>query len=173
MIAISQVSTPSQIRDVQDLFREYTGWAFRVTADVPDVPPTFDGFEEELAGLPGIYAPPDGRLRLAALDGRPAGCVALRSHGGGVGELKRLYVRPAFRGQAIGQRLVGALIAEARAAGYRRMVLDSHLSMTKAHEIYRAAGFRTIDTPADFPETLKPIVVFMELALVDESASGG
>ena len=137
------------------------------------LPPTFDGFEEELATLPGIYAPPTGRLLLAAVDGRPAGCVALKGHDGGTGELKRLYVRPTFRGQAIGQRLVRALIAEARAAGYRRLVLDSHISMTRAHEIYLAAGFRKVATPADFPETLKPIVVFMELTWSRQRLSTG
>ena len=165
MLTITQASTASAVRDVQDLFREYTAWAFRITADVPDLPPTFEGFEEELATLPGAYGPPSGRLLVAEVDGRPAGCVALKGHGDGVGELKRLYVRPTFRGQAIGPRLVEALVAEARDAGYRRLVLDSHISMTRAHAIYLAAGFRKIATPADFPETLKPIVVFMEMDL--------
>ena len=165
MLSISQVATPAQVEGVQDLLREYMAWAFPFTADIPDLPPTFEGFEEELATLPGSYAPPAGRLLLATVDGRSAGCIALKGHGAGLGELKRLYVRPAFRGQAIGQRLVQALIAEARTAGYRRVILDSHISMTKAHRIYLAAGFRTVDTPADFPEALKPVVVFMELAL--------
>jgi GNAT superfamily N-acetyltransferase len=165
VVAISQVVTPAQIRDVQDLFREYTDWAFTLTADLDDTPPTFEGFEAELASLPGIYGPPTGRLLLATIDGRPAGCIAFRGHGAGTCELKRLYVRPGFRGQAIGQKLVAVLLTEGRAEGYGRIVLDSHRSMTAAHRIYEAAGFRRVSAPPDFPEALKPIVVFMELAL--------
>lgn len=164
-IAIAQVVAPAQIRDVQDLFREYTDWAFTLTADLDETPPTYEGFEEELASLPGIYAPPGGRLLLATVDGRPAGCIALKGHGAGTGELKRLYVRPEFRGEAIGRKLVGALLAEARTEGYRRIVLDSHRAMTAAHRIYEAAGFHRVAAPADFPEKLKPVVVFMEMAL--------
>lgn len=165
VLAIGQVGTESEIRDVADLFREYTAWAFTLTADSPEVPPTFGGFEAELASLPGIYAPPAGRLLLATVDGGPAGCIALKGHDAETAELKRLYVRPAYRGQSIGQRLCAALVVEARGQGYRRIVLDSHISMTKAHEIYMASGFRKVPTPVDFPEALKPVVVFMELDL--------
>jgi carbonic anhydrase len=164
-VVISQADMPVAIRHVQSLFREYTDWSFTLTAGLAAVPPTFEGFQEELASLPGIYALPRGRLLLATVDGRPAGCIALKPHDGETAELKRLYVRPAFRGRAIGQRLVATLIAEARTTGYRRIVLDSHEAMTNAHEIYRQAGFRTVEAPADFPEVLKPIVVFMELDL--------
>ncbi len=164
MLAISQVSTASEIQNVQELLREYTAWAFTLTAD-SDQAPTFHGLEQELATLPGIYAPPTGCLLLAMQDGQPAGCIALKGHDATTGELKRLYVRPAFRGRNIGRQLVAALIAEARKFGYQRLILDSHISMTKAHEIYMAAGFRKVNTPSDFPETLKPIAVFMELAI--------
>jgi GNAT superfamily N-acetyltransferase len=164
MLAISQVSTPSEIQNVQELLREYTAWAFTLTAG-SDQAPTFHGLEQELATLPGIYAPPTGCLLLAKQDGQSAGCIALKGHDATTGELKRLYVRPAFRGRNIGRQLVAALIAEARKYGYRRLILDSHISMTKAHEIYMAAGFRKVNTPSDFPEALKPIAVFMELAI--------
>ena len=165
VVAISRAETRAAIRDIVALFREYTDWAFTLTSTLAETPPTFEGFEEELASLPGIYAPPAGRLLLATVDGRPAGCIALKPHDRDTAELKRLYVSPTFRGRAIGERLVAALIAGARDAGYRRIVLDSHVSMTRAHDIYRQAGFRTVDAPADFPEVLKPIVVFMELDL--------
>jgi len=164
MLAISQVSTPSEIQNVQELLREYTAWAFTLTAG-SDRAPTFHGLEQELATLPGIYAPPTGCLLLAMQDGQSAGCIALKGHDATTGELKRLYVRPAFRGRNIGRQLVAALIAEARKFGYQRLILDSHISMTKAHEIYMAAGFRKVNTPSDFPEALKPIAVFMELAI--------
>jgi GNAT superfamily N-acetyltransferase len=127
--------------------------------------PTFDRFEEEVATLPGIYSPPEGRLLIARCDGRPAGCVALRSHDPATCELKRLYVRPEFRGRRIGRLLTERLLDEARETGYTRMVLDSLRSMVAAHQIYRALGFRTVDPPADFPEFMKPMVVFMECDL--------
>lgn len=169
MLTISQVGTPAEIQDVQGLLREYTAWAFTRAAD-SDTVPTFEGLEQELAALPGIYAPPTGCLLLAIEDRQPAGCVALRERGATVGELKRLYVRPAFRGRDIGRQLVTTVIAKARWSGYRHLILDSHVSMTKAHQIYTAAGFRTASAPGDFPEALKPIAVFMELDLEQAGA---
>jgi GNAT superfamily N-acetyltransferase len=163
-LAISQAMTPSEIEAVRELWREYTSWAFTL-APGSDQAPTFRNLEQELATLPGVYAPPTGRLLLAVFGGRPAGTVALKGHDSATGELKRLYVRPGFRGKNIGQHLVASLLAEARACGHRRLILDSHYSMTKAHEIYMAAGFRKVAAPEAFPEELKPIVVFMEMAL--------
>ena len=164
MLTISQVTTASEIRHVQDLLREYTAWAVTLTAGSEGAP-TFSGLEEELASLPGVYAPPTGSLLLAMHDDQPAGCVALKGHDATTAELKRLYVRPGFRGANIGKQLVAALMAQARNLGYQRVILDSHVSMTKAHEIYEAAGFRRVATPSDFPEALKHIAIFMELAI--------
>jgi putative acetyltransferase len=164
MLTISQVSAPAEIQDVRGLLREYTAWAFTLAADSHAVP-TFEGLEQELAALPGVYAPPTGCLLLAQEDRQPAGCVALKERSATTGELKRLYVRPAFRGRDIGRQLVAAVVARARTSGYRRLILDSHVSMTKAHAIYKDAGFRTVSAPADFPEALKPVAVFMELDL--------
>ena len=102
---------------VRALFQEY--WdSFGFT-------PCFQGFDSELAGLPGKYAPPGGRLALALAGGEPAGCVALRPIDAERCEAKRLYVRPQFRGQGIGKALLEWVIAEARAAGYREMVGDT------------------------------------------------
>ena len=162
MPIIVQVSTPAEIQQVQGLIREFTSWAF-ASIEGSDQAPTFHGLEEELATLPGIYAPPTGCLLLASQDGKPAGCVALKAHDAATGELKRLYVRPGFRGSNIGKHLVDALIDEARRLGYRRIVLDSHISMTRAHAIYRSAGFRDVNAPDGFPDDLKPVVVFMEM----------
>lgn len=163
MVLIRQAETPRELDDVRELMREYMAWV--VASERSLDAPTFAGFDEELASLPGEFGPPAGRLLLATVDDHPAGCVALRRHGDAEAELKRMYVRPGHRGQRIGTRLVEQLIAEARTIGYRRIVLDSHRSMTSAHAIYRAAGFRDVPVPDSFPDHLKPEVVFMQLDL--------
>jgi putative acetyltransferase len=164
VLTISQANSEADIAAVRELMREYATWAFTLVAGSHQAP-AWEGFDEELAGLPGVYAPPAGRLLLAQLDGQPAGCVCLKGHDAATSELKRLYVRPSFRGHNLGQHLVKRLVAEAQQADYQRIVLDSHSSMTKAHAIYQAAGFRLTSAPDDFPEHLKPIVVFMECDL--------
>ena len=122
----------------------------------------FQGFQEELAGLPGAYAPPDGRLLLAIDGDRAAGCVAIRNLGEGICEMKRLYVKSAYRGQGLGRRLAEAIIAEARAIGYRTMRLDSLTSLTEAAGLYRSLGF--VEIP---PYRYNPLpdAIFMELSL--------
>lgn len=164
MIEIVQASTPDQASDVRTLLREYLGWALAIDGDSEDAP-TFQGLEEELASLPGIYAPPGGCLLLAVSDGQPAGCVAFKRIDETTSELKRMFVRPVFRGQGIGSGLVATLVESARAAGYRRIVLNSHHMMKGAHRIYQSAGFEFVDAPEGFPEALRPIVVFMEMDL--------
>lgn len=164
MLTISQVNSEAEIVAVRELMREYATWAFTLVPG-SNKAPAWEGFDEELATLPGVYAPPAGRLLLAMQDGQPAGCVCLKGHDATTSELKRLYVRPTFRGQNIGQQLVKMLIEEARQSRYQRIVLDSHISMEKAHAIYQEVGFRLASAPDDFPENLKPIVVFMECDL--------
>src|SRR5690242_8406349 len=110
MLQLTPAITPSDIRSVCLLFREY--------ADSLGLDLSFQGFDEELAGLPGKYAPPDGALLLAHWKGEAAGCVALRPLEAGVSEMKRLYVRPAFRGRGIGRALAETAVGAARAAGY-------------------------------------------------------
>ncbi len=164
MAVIGEASSPEDIEAVRTLMREFTDWARRMDPEAAAAP-TFDGLEAELAGLPGPYAPPGGRLFLAREGERPVGCVAFRAHGGGVVEMKRMYVRPESRGGGVGRALMEALLASARAAGARRAVLDSHHSMWGAHRIYRALGFRDVPPPADFPAALATKIVFMEMAL--------
>jgi GNAT superfamily N-acetyltransferase len=124
----------------------------------------FQDFAGELASLPGAYAPPRGRLLLAGPPGQPVGCIALRPLGDAsdVGEVKRLYVRPEARGTGLGRRLVEAVLAEARAIGYRELKLDTLATMVAARALYEALGFR--ECGAYYRNPL-PGTVYMTLAL--------
>jgi len=156
MLKILQAETAEQIREARLLFEEY---AASLGFDLG-----FQGFEAELAGLPGDYAPPRGRLLLAFHDGRAAGCVALREIGEGICEMKRLYVRPEFREFRLGRALAEAVIKKARVIGYASMRLDTVPSMERARGLYRALGFREIP-----PYRFNPIpgTAFLELRLAD------
>jgi GNAT superfamily N-acetyltransferase len=128
---------PAELPLVRELFREY---AAGLGVDL-----CFQRFEEELAELPGVYAPPAGRLLLAWDGDQLTGCVALRPMGDGVVELKRLYVRPAFRGRKLGRRLAEAALAEAVAAGHRHVCLHTLPAMAEAVRLYRTLGFAEVE----------------------------
>ncbi len=130
---IRSAASEADIGDVRSLFREYAEW---LAVDL-----SFQNFEEELAALPGDYAPPGGRLLIAVEESRVAGCVALRGWADDICEMKRLYVRPEFRGTGLGRRLVLAIMDEARTIGYRRMRLDTLPQMGEAHRLYESLGF--------------------------------
>ncbi|MCO5295368.1 MAG: GNAT family N-acetyltransferase [Fimbriimonadaceae bacterium] len=150
-IVYREARFPDDLRAVRDLFNEYAaaiGLNF-----------CFQGFDEELAGLPGKYAPPDGSLWLAATTDAFAGCVAMRPLEPGVCELKRLYVRTEARGSGIGRVLANRVIEDARSAGYRVMRLDTLASMDAARSLYRSLEFVERTPYYDNPI---PNVVFME-----------
>ncbi|MBV9926626.1 MAG: GNAT family N-acetyltransferase [Acidobacteria bacterium] len=134
---LTRAETDEQVEQARALFKEY--------ADATGVDLCFQNFGRELATLPGDYAPPSGRLFVACEGGEPAGCVALRRVDGAVCEMKRLYLRPAFRGTGLGRTLAERVIEEARALGYERMRLDTLPSMRSAITLYRSLGFREIE----------------------------
>ena len=152
-VRILQASS-QEIDTVQSLWREY--WdSLRMPAD-------FQNFAEEIKTLPGVYAPPPGRLLIARIQGEPAGTAALRSLGAYSCEAKRLYVRPHYRGKGIGVALLERLIEEARAAGYREMFADTLAFMTPALRMYRQFGFSEV---APYSANPTPGGIFLRLPL--------
>jgi ribosomal protein S18 acetylase RimI-like enzyme len=153
-IEIVQAQSEEELAHIRQLFREY--------AASLDFSLCFQGFEKELAELPGDYALPGGRLLLAREGAETVGCVALRKIRDGVCEMKRLYVRPALRGQHLGRRLAEEVIAEARTIGYRAMRLDTLPSMKEAIALYESLDFRHIQ-----PYRFNPHAgaIYMELVL--------
>jgi len=155
MLKIIQAETEDHITKARELFREYEAWLGMSLC--------FQDFENEVASLPGKYAPPDGRLYLAYSDEKLTGCIALRNLGDGVCEMKRLFVRDEFRGHKIGVRLIERLIADAREIGYKKMRLDTFPpKMGKAVKLYESHGFRPIPPYYDNPHDG---VLFMEKLL--------
>ncbi len=155
MMRVFQATTQENIEQARTLFEEY--------ASGIGISLCFQNFDQELKNLPGDYAPPDGRLLLAMEDDQLAGCIALRNLGGNVCEMKRLFLRPAYRGEGRGKFLVEAIIDEARKLGYTHMRLDTLPGrMDKAIALYRSIGFVDI---APYCENPVEGAKFMELDL--------
>ncbi len=153
--SIFQAQSPAEIAQARELFVEYAqSLGFSLC---------FQNFDQELAGLPGDYSPPKGRLLLVEYQGQLAGCVALRPKESGICEMKRLYLRPQFRGKGLGRLLAERIIAEARQIGYARMRLDTVEPVMKdAVAMYRKLGFKDI---APYCENPIAGALYMELEL--------
>lgn len=154
MIEIRRAETDADLVQVSQLFREY--------ADSLGIDLDFQGFEDELATLPGKYSSPAGSLLLARRNSEALGCVALRPLSNRVCEMKRLYVRPAARGEQLGRRLAERICEEARGAGYARICLDTLPTMAPARKLYESLGFKPID-----PYVFNPVegAIFLGLEL--------
>ena len=154
MFDVCFATAPEEIDQARLLFREYAGEV--------DAPCCFTTFDQEVASLPGEYAPPAGRLFLARKDGEPAGCVAMRRLDASTGEMKRLYVRAPYRRDRLGRALAKLVIASAREQRYQRIVLDSLPKMHEAMQLYRSLGFVERGPYSDAPT---PGAIFFELSL--------
>jgi ribosomal protein S18 acetylase RimI-like enzyme len=156
MTPIIEAARIDELEEIRTLFREYES---EIGIDL-----CFQGFEQELADLPGKYALPRGRLLIARIGNELCGCIALRPllADNDVCEMKRLFIRRAYRGMGLARRLVERLFEEARSAGYRTMRLDTLASMADALALYRSLGFREI--PAYYASPL-PGTVYLEFDL--------
>jgi ribosomal protein S18 acetylase RimI-like enzyme len=155
-VIIRPVHSALDIEEIRRLFLEYASWL--------EIDLCFQGFDEELAQLPGDYAPPGGRLLLAADNEGAAGCIGLRRLDHTRCEMKRLFVRGRFHGRGLGRALTDAVIAEAKKIGYERMLLDTlPPKMNRAIALYRSLGFEEIKPYYHNPV---PGAIFMELKLI-------
>jgi len=152
---IVTASALTEIEEVRGLFREY---ATMISVDLG-----YQGFEQELARLPGAYASPRGCLLLARIQGLPAGCVALRELKEGVCEMKRLFIRSPYRALGLGRTLTRAIVSHATENGFRTMLLDTLPTMDAALGLYESVGFKRRSPYFDSPV---PGNIFMELSLV-------
>lgn len=145
-----------------ELDYEHVGQMLQSYAQMLGIDFCTGNIDKEIGELPGQYGPPRGLLLIATVDGQPAGCVGLRDLGDDICEMKRLFIKPQFRGQGIGRQLATRLISEAMNLGYHTMRLDTLESMTAARALYKSMGFAPIE-----PYNIHPpeCTHFMELQL--------
>jgi GNAT superfamily N-acetyltransferase len=167
MVTIYQVQSQDDIDGVRELLFEYLSWATdqakELYNEVVDVNEMLDNSMSEI----NLFSPPSGRLLLAREEGVPAGVACMKSIREDTCEIKRMYVRPGYRGKKIGRNLLNQLIQDAKEIGYSKILLDSAQFMSEAHSLYRSVGFKDIEL---YPETEMSVdfqehMVYMELDL--------
>jgi putative acetyltransferase len=160
-VDIRQAVTLLEIDQICQLFRQYYDWL----ADEHGINMSYQGVEAELASLPGYYAAPRGRLLLVREAEKPAGCGAFRPLNEKICELKRMYIRPEFRGKGLGRAVAIRLMDEARASGYEIARLDTAVFLREAQSLYHSLGFRVIGPYYQVPEDILKWTIFMEKRL--------
>ena len=168
MIGVVSADTAERIDAVRGLMRAFVAWhRARHAADRTLIDEYFDAaaFEDELASLPGVYAPPDGCLLVARRDGEAIGCVALRRLDGEACEMKRMFVRTDAHGLGAGRALAVAVLDEARSLGYTTMRLDTSVGQVEAIGLYRSLGFVDTEAYYELPDRLRRWLVFLQLDL--------
>jgi GNAT superfamily N-acetyltransferase len=167
MLQIVPAETETQYRQVRELLAEYIAWDATQLGQLglnAQVALDFY-FASGKEDLPGVYAPPDGRMFLATYSAKTAGCGAFHRMTADTCEMKRMYVRPEFRGKEIGRRLANALILAARETGYGIMRLETTTYLDRAIALYSALGFRVCQPYCAIPEGFREVIVCMELDL--------
>ena len=167
MLNIFQAETKDDMTSVRELFWEYLVWANSMNESESNV--SFDIkqlLEHDMEQLDKFF-PPKGRLLVAKISEQYAGLICLKELTEDIGEIKRTYVRPKFRGQGIGRALLNSVLEEARAIAYKKIRLDSAGYMREAHSLYRSVGFKDIEPyeGSEIPEEFKEHWVFMEIQL--------
>ncbi len=165
MLTVIQADTKEHIQRFQELVAEYKAWDIEISGRMGlNVDTLLEfGYKESVHELVAEFAPPGGRLLLASVDGQVAGCAGLRRLSPEIGEIKRVYVRPAFRRNGVGRALIEAVIAAARLIGYRKLRLETASFMESAQALYRSLGFELIEPYQEIPDVMKHLWVFMEL----------
>lgn len=157
---ISQVNDSQAMAQVRQLFREY----FRWLQEVHKIDPGEKVIAAELASLPGEYAPPRGRLLIVNFEGNPAGCGALRPLDDAICEMRRIYVKSAYRGRGIGRALIIHLVDEAHKVGYRNIRIETRPFMYAAQALYRSLGFQELEQEGKAGSDSRLATICMELS---------
>ena len=168
VVSVHQATSAAELDHARALFHAFVAWHRERHAEDLDLIGRYfadAGFERELAGLPGAYAPPSGRLLLAWAGDTPVGCAALRRIDDHSCEMKRMFVSPAARGRGVGRALGTELIRAARNQAYTAIYLDTSIRQAEALSLYRSLGFAEVEPYYDAPQPLRDWLVFMKLAL--------
>ena len=166
MVNVEDAITDSHLDSVRALMRAFIDWhRVRHVEHLDLIYSYFDAnaYEEELRTLPGVYSPPKGRLLLVTVDGKPAGCVAMRPTSDDCCEMKRMFVYSEFQGRGVGRALAVTIVQAGRLAGYKAMRLDTGILQAEAIGLYESIGFQKVAPYYELPQEMSRLMLFMEL----------